>query len=127
MPHKDPENRRAYWRRWYHSNPIHRIEYRIKNRNLRESIKKELEEYKRGLSCEMCGESHIACFDFHHEGGDKNLNVSRMASQLWSVNKIMEELEKCRVLCANCHRKLHYEENEKKKQSPVLAVNDASP
>lgn len=51
-------------------------------------------------SC-SCGESRIECLDFHHLR-DKKYNVSSMYSL--SKEKILEEVAKCEILCANCHR-----------------------
>lgn len=70
-------------------------------------IRERLTEYKRGLSCQ-CGENHIACLEFHHTGDDKEVNISEATSQGWTFDRIMKEIEKCIVLCANCHRKLHF-------------------
>lgn len=67
--------------------------------------------YKNSLSCEKCGEDHISCLQFHHiDKNDKRFNISYGASVAFSINKILEEIEKCIVLCANCHFKLHYME-----------------
>lgn len=65
-------------------------------------------EYKSTLSCEICGEDHIACIDFHHiDPSEKERNINK----LWACPNILkEELKKCIPLCANCHRKLHWEE-----------------
>lgn len=57
------------------------------------------------LTCVICGEKDVACLDFHHIK-DKYDQVSHM--QTHSLNKINQEINKCIVLCANCHRKLHY-------------------
>jgi hypothetical protein len=65
-------------------------------------------EYKRKSKCELCGESHPACLQFHHlDPNEKEGNVSWVAHTGCSLTKLMEEVAKCQVLCANCHFKLH--------------------
>lgn len=74
--------------------------------------KKWFKEYKSKLFCEVCGENHIAVLDFHHKDRDLKLkNISEMIHSCFSQEKIKKEIEKCKVLCSNCHRKLHYEES----------------
>jgi len=59
--------------------------------------------------CQQCGESHRACLVFHHRDPKvKELEVSNCIN--YSIRKIKEEAAKCDILCANCHRKLHYKE-----------------
>lgn len=55
--------------------------------------------------CCICGESDIACLDFHHVE-NKEYQISHMLTH--SYNLIKQEIDKCVVLCSNCHRKLHY-------------------
>lgn len=70
-------------------------------------------EYKSTLKCSQCGENHISCLDFHHtRPTEKEYSVSNMLNSTYSINRIKKELDKCIVLCSNCHRKHHY--NEKK-------------
>lgn len=59
--------------------------------------------------CEQCGESDVRVLEFHHVG-DKDMAVSYMVSAGYSVERIQREINACRVLCANCHRKLTVEE-----------------
>lgn len=74
-------------------------------------IREWFEEYKSFLKCEHCGENHPACFDFHHlDGSEKDDCISVLVGGGYAVKRIKEEIDKCIVLCANCHRKLHYEE-----------------
>jgi hypothetical protein len=71
-------------------------------------------EYKSTLKCAKCSENHPACLDFHHENPNtKELTVSEMVAKELSKKRIIEEINKCTVLCSNCHRKLHYEERIK--------------
>jgi len=64
---------------------------------------------KSELKCEICGESHPACLDFHHKDSSQKLyELSRLCSRGVSIQSIKNEIEKCSVLCANCHRKLHW-------------------
>lgn len=65
-------------------------------------------EIKSSLSCSACGESHIATLDFHHVAGGKDFNLSSKIARGFSKATILAEMAKCIVLCANCHRKLHY-------------------
>lgn len=37
------------------------------------------------------------------------MNVSKMVTYGFSLEEIEEEVKKCDVLCANCHRKEHYD------------------
>jgi predicted HNH restriction endonuclease len=56
-----------------------------------------------------CGESRPWCLDFHHiNPKDKEENLSRMTSHQRKKEDINKEIEKCVVLCANCHRDFHY-------------------
>lgn len=81
------------------------------NRNKR-NTKKNINwyiDYKSKLKCVKCGEDHPACLDFHHKNpNEKDFNISINIGSTYSINKILNEIEKCDVLCANCHRKLHY-------------------
>ena len=39
-----------------------------------------------------------------------------LAAAKWSLDRIKSEAAKCDILCANCHRKLHYDEKHGNKQ-----------
>ena len=75
-----------------------------KRRDLSKENKSFIDDFK-GIGCCICGEKNIACLDLHHKEGDKFMSLSKMKH--YNKIKIKEELEKCEVLCANCHRKLH--------------------
>lgn len=85
--------------------------YKDKAALRRKEIKLEFEEIKSKLFCKECGETHISCLDFHHTNpNEKDIEVSSAVCRSWSKKKIEDEIKKCIVLCANCHRKLHYKE-----------------
>lgn len=66
-------------------------------------------EYKSQYFCQHCGESHIACVQFHHPNDDKELGVSQWVSRK-DKDRLIKEVSKCIPLCANCHFKLHWNE-----------------
>ena len=80
------------------------------NKAYKLKIRKWFKEYKKTLECTQCGESHWACLEFHHPHNNKDKAVSNMAAAGYSKNRIMKEINKCVVLCANCHRKVHHKE-----------------
>lgn len=75
--------------------------------------KKWLDEYKAGLSCVRCGYNKcIAALHFHHvEGEIKVDTITKLVrTRRTNMERVLEEIAKCEVLCANCHAELHYNE-----------------
>jgi hypothetical protein len=59
-----------------------------------------------GNKCERCGyDKCAAALEFHHLR-DKEQDLSRMIRS-GAISKILKEVEKCILICANCHRELH--------------------
>lgn len=70
--------------------------------------KKWFMDYKRTLKCNRCGFNHPAALDFHHiDPSTKSFKMSNIAHVESNKAIIMEEISKCEVLCANCHRVEH--------------------
>ena len=77
-------------------------------------IKVIIEEYKEYFSCRDCGNSDFRCLVFHHnDRKTKDIEICDAIRKGWSIDRIMVEVEKCSVLCQNCHMILHYEERIK--------------
>lgn len=96
-------------KKWYHKYKKKIIDKNIANKNKNIAW---FDEYKKNLKCANCPENHPACLDFHHtDPTKKEFNVSTIIYSTYSVETIMKEINKCIVLCSNCHRKLHYNEN----------------
>jgi transcription elongation factor Elf1 len=108
MPYKDPEKRKEYRREWYSKN---KESERAHIQRRKKEIKKWVSKYKSKLKCSKCEENHPATMDFHHKG-KKDQQISKMVNDGYSVNRIKKEMEKCEILCANCHRKLHWKNNK---------------
>lgn len=82
--------------------------YLNKSSNRRKVINKWYKDYKNNKKCYFCDESESVCLDFHHIDEDtKNYNVSSMTRNTYSIDRIEEEMDKCIIICSNCHRKLH--------------------
>lgn len=67
---------------------------------------KFLQSYKASKGCKRCPEKHPATLDFHHR--DPRKKEFNIAAGPTSMKRLLAELKKCIVLCANCHRKEHY-------------------
>lgn len=77
----------------------------LRNHKTQEKISQYIDEYKREHPCLVCGESAIECLDFHHLR-NKEIEVTKLRKR-GSIKKTVEEIDKCVVLCSNCHRKVH--------------------
>ncbi len=81
---------------------------------LREAVKKrrrklrEMARESKGGKCMICGyKRYSGALDFHHKNAklkDFGLSV-RGLTRSWE--KIKKEIEKCVLVCANCHREIH--------------------
>ncbi|MAG79071.1 hypothetical protein CMI40_01705 [Candidatus Pacearchaeota archaeon] len=106
MPFKDPEDRRRYRRKWYSQN---KESEKAHVRRRKKELGKWLKNYKKRLNCSKCKESHPATLEFHHKSSkEKERTISNMIGDGFSIKRILAEIKKCNVLCANCHKKLHY-------------------
>ena len=97
---------REYMRGWHEKNKDKRKVY------LREKYLKDKRWFKEYLSqqkCSHCGLNNPDCLDFHHVNFGPNGNKEQSVAQMlcYSKKRIFAEIEKCIVLCANCHRKKH--------------------
>jgi hypothetical protein len=87
----------------------HLAQVRERKQAAREFAREYVLNYLATHPCETCGEKDIRVLEFHHVG-DKDNTVSKMVGEGYAVDRIQKELDKCQVLCANCHRKLTIEE-----------------
>ena len=58
-------------------------------------------------SCTRCGDKRHYVLDFHHLR-DKLFSIAQGVALGLSIKKLQLEIDKCELLCANCHRELHY-------------------
>jgi hypothetical protein len=79
----------------------------IKKKALDKIKKKEyIFNYKKKEGCKICGNKNSNCLTFHHiDPNNKNGKINKLINKGWKGLK--SEIEKCMVLCANCHIKLH--------------------
>lgn len=91
MPYKNREDMYANQKR-------HRI-----------SMRDKVLEYLLEHPCQICGEKDPIVLDFDHiDPSTKYKTISKLLSGHYGWNKIKSEIDKCRVLCANCHRRHTY-------------------
>lgn len=104
------------WRNGYkRPNPERDRETRnIRDRRKRKELRGWYIDYKSHLKCSVCGENHPATLEFHHKDpATKILEIGTMVSSVpkFSKEKILDEINKCLVICSNCHKKLHWKES----------------
>lgn len=80
-----------------------------KSKTLRKEYKRKrmlfVLKYLQTHPCVDCGETDLVCLDFDHVKGRKIDHISGMISNGCSEEKILKEISKCEVRCANCHRR----------------------
>lgn len=65
------------------------------------------------------------CLDFHHrDKKNKDYTIGRMARDCGGMRKVKREISKCMIVCSNCHRVLHADDNgenlSKKDELPLF-------
>lgn len=97
-------------RRDYQRGERHKAQVRELTKALRQKKVRVVGWAKKLSGCQRCGwNKHPAGLDFHHrDPGEKEICVGYLMTKSWE--RIIAEMRKCDVLCANCHRVEHAEE-----------------
>lgn len=99
------QNHKRYMKEvWYPANK--RKHHRMVARR-KVAIQLFLRNMKRLSGCIRCFEKDWRCLDFHHARSKKEALLSKMHVLGWSWKRIQKEVDKCDIICANCHRKEH--------------------
>lgn len=107
MPYKDHSRYLDYHKarntQRYADNPeAERERLRLSKAVSRKRRRAFLDELK-DVPCADCGNRFPPeCMDFDHISGDKRFNIGK--SLLTSIEKVLEEIDKCEIVCSNCHR-----------------------
>ena len=97
--HKD------FRKNWYEGNKeTHLEQVKARKREARNVAREYVYDYLSTHPCTECGESDPRVLEFHHVGG-KDMAISQMTGGGYPVSTIQAEIDRCIVLCANCHRK----------------------
>ena len=80
---------------------------KTRSRQQRADLKARVDAIKIKAGCLKCNENDPACLEFHHDKPNKEFSVGVAAGRRVAWHKIKKEIEKCVVLCSNCHKKLH--------------------
>lgn len=122
MPYKDPianiDRIRKSRRDWYYRN---KEKQKIYKQTRDKELRLWFKDFKSHLKCNRCPEDDYICLDFHHlNPNEKEINVTQTLANSWSKKRILKEIDKCEVICSNCHRKEHRDKVMATEQSPKL-------
>lgn len=106
--------RRKAWRAWYRRNRKRKIGWQARRRAEHREI---LTIIKRRRGCLMCDEARPECLQFHHRDEKaKDFDISAAIFRGLSLRRILLEIQKCDILCGNCHLKHHARERRRSRR-----------
>lgn len=108
MPYKDKAKQKQAQRESYLRNREVLIERTRQQRIKRRRI---VHEYKLKHGCARCGYKKCASAIDAHHCDNKNFDIARAIKDCMNIDLIVKELERCELVCANCHREEHATEN----------------
>ncbi len=102
MPYKDKEQHKLARKKWWANLSDERKREKQDKANVRaKKVKDFLANYKTQKGCVDCGyNTHHSALDFDHFVGNKSINVCNAKS----ITQALSEIDKCEVVCSNCHR-----------------------
>lgn len=92
---------------WYRANREEHLRHvRANNKRYKLTGQRWIRQYLENHPCVDCGETDPVVLEFDHVRGAKIANVSAMVlKNRNSLTMVQNEVEKCDVRCANCHRR----------------------
>ncbi len=130
MPWKDPEDRKAYHkeygRKHYLANKeAYKARARANTKVYIDRIRQYVQKAKDN-PCTDCGVKYPwYVMDFDHIE-DKKFNIGDAVRTVPPLDRVIEEIAKCELVCANCHRIRTYERSQSS-SSPTEEAADSSP
>lgn len=83
----------------------------------KQDYKQRVNQIKENNPCTDCGEFHpYYVMQFDHLRNNKTANVSAMIRNRRGIDVIMKEIQKCELVCANCHAKRTYRRAARKRK-----------
>ena len=110
MSYKDKEAEKARNKAYYQANKK-RILERTKENNKKKIQRNKgyVKEYLQSHPCVDCGEEDIIVLEFDHINRlSKFKTICQLVNKSYSLKAIQDEIDKCQVRCANCHRRKSY-------------------
>ena len=107
-------HRKSYYTEHYNK---YRYQYiqRGKERRIkaRQEYRSYIISYLEDKKCSICSENDIRTLEFDHiTPATKLFSISQGVKLGKNIDLIKEEIDKCRILCANCHKKLTASQQE---------------
>ena len=88
----------------YYKNREYYLDYRAKiNHSKRIKISQFIHEFLLHNPCIDCGVAEPEVLHFDHIHGQKKMEISKMRNGRYSLQAVVDEINKCVVRCANCH------------------------
>jgi hypothetical protein len=93
-------------REYYAANKEHHIkEISKRNKKYKKEIDDLIRDMKSSTKCADCNKKyHWFQMDFDHVRGKKDRPISEMVGNKVGKDRILAEIDKCEIVCANCHR-----------------------
>lgn len=91
--------------KYYKSNP--KAFRKSKKRGVAKK-KKYVQSILERSACADCGNDDIVVLEFDHVTEDKFKGVMQLVNEGYSMQRLKDEIEKCEVVCANCHKRRTY-------------------
>jgi hypothetical protein len=105
MPIRDLVKKNLYQRQYQRINRIRLSE----EKKYRRQLQREFIQNLKDKPCTDCGHKYPHyVMDFDHVRGEKKYDLSRLAKISVNFQTILEEADKCEVVCSNCHRERTY-------------------
>jgi hypothetical protein len=84
---------------------VYKQKYKDKTKQYNRALAQQIKESN---PCKICGETRFYCLDFHHrDPATKKDTICNLIRHGYSTQIVKEEIDKCDIICSNCHRKEH--------------------
>ena len=101
------EHRKTYAAEHYQKyGDLYRQRAKLRRAKIKRELHIKLRDYLEDKSCEICGENDSCVLEFDHlDPREKSFGIAKGITDGRSWEEILTEIQKCRILCANCHKR----------------------